>query len=64
MPPSYRDYDYPLWAQVLGWIIASLSLLCIPVYAIIEVIRSPGDNWREVIINYFKVLSHNEYTIV
>ncbi|KOB78852.1 Transporter [Operophtera brumata] len=47
MPPSYRDYDYPLWAQVLGWTIASLSLLCIPVYAVVIVIRSPGESWGE-----------------
>lgn len=47
-PPSYRQYQYPTWAQVLGWIIASLSLLCIPVYAIFVVIGSPGNNWREV----------------
>lgn len=47
-PPSYRQYQYPTWAQVLGWIIASLSLLCIPVYAIVVIIRSPGNSLREV----------------
>ncbi|XP_021181196.2 sodium- and chloride-dependent GABA transporter ine isoform X1 [Helicoverpa armigera] len=46
-PPSYRQYQYPTWAQALGWIIASLSLLCIPVYAVFVVIGSPGNNWRE-----------------
>ncbi|CAB3224548.1 unnamed protein product [Arctia plantaginis] len=42
-PPSYRQYQYPAWAQALGWIIASFSLLCIPVYAIAVIIKSPGD---------------------
>ncbi|XP_063531128.1 sodium- and chloride-dependent GABA transporter ine-like [Cydia strobilella] len=41
-PPSYRQYQYPGWAQGLGWVIASLSLLCIPVYACIIVARAPG----------------------
>ncbi|KAJ0180526.1 hypothetical protein K1T71_003930 [Dendrolimus kikuchii] len=48
-PPSYRHYQYPAWAQALGWIIASLSLLCIPVYAVIVIVRSPGDTLREVV---------------
>lgn len=46
-PPSYRHYQYPAWAQALGWIIASLSLLCIPVYAVIVLIRAPGNNLKE-----------------
>lgn len=50
-PPGYRHYQYPAWAQALGWIIASLSLLCIPVYAVIVIIRAPGSNLREVRIN-------------
>ncbi|XP_063821760.1 sodium- and chloride-dependent GABA transporter ine isoform X2 [Ostrinia nubilalis] len=41
-PPGYRQYAYPAWAQVLGWIIASLSLLCIPVYAVVTIVRAPG----------------------
>lgn len=47
-PPSYRQYQYPAWAQAMGWTIASLSLLCIPVYAVAVVVRSPGNNLREV----------------
>ncbi|KAL0842076.1 hypothetical protein ABMA28_014270 [Loxostege sticticalis] len=46
-PPGYRQYAYPTWAQVLGWIIASLSLLCIPVYAVVTIVRAPGKNFRE-----------------
>lgn len=48
-PPSYRQYQYPLWAQILGWTIASLSLLCIPVYAVAVILRSPGENLLQVI---------------
>ncbi|XP_028156887.1 sodium- and chloride-dependent GABA transporter ine isoform X1 [Ostrinia furnacalis] len=46
-PPGYRQYAYPAWAQVLGWIIASLSLLCIPVYAVVTIVRAPGKSLGE-----------------
>ncbi|GBP30440.1 Sodium- and chloride-dependent GABA transporter ine [Eumeta japonica] len=51
MPPSYRDYQYPAWAQALGWTIASLSLLCIPAYAVVVIIQSPGRSLREKLRN-------------
>ncbi|XP_026758110.1 sodium- and chloride-dependent GABA transporter ine-like [Galleria mellonella] len=50
-PPSYRQHVYPAWAQVLGWTIASFSLLCIPVYAVVIVMRSPGKNLGEKLRN-------------
>ncbi|CAH2073969.1 unnamed protein product, partial [Iphiclides podalirius] len=50
-PPTYRQYQYPAWAQFLGWTIASMSLLCIPVYAVVVIIRSPGNSWREKLRN-------------
>ncbi|KAL4710706.1 hypothetical protein ACJJTC_004351 [Scirpophaga incertulas] len=46
-PPSYRQYPYPAWAQALGWTIASVSLLCIPVYAVVTVARAPGKTLGE-----------------
>lgn len=59
-PPSYRLYHFPAWAQVLGWIIASLSLLCIPVYAVVVFIRSPGDSLREKFHNSIRPISQCE----
>ncbi|CAG4981033.1 unnamed protein product [Parnassius apollo] len=56
-PPSYRHYLYPAWAQFLGWIIASISLLCIPVYAVVVIIRSPGNTWREKFRNSIRPTS-------
>ncbi|CAH0748218.1 unnamed protein product [Diatraea saccharalis] len=50
-PPTYRQYSYPAWAQVLGWTIASLSLLCIPAYAVVTVVRAPGNTIGEVSVN-------------
>ncbi|XP_045785158.1 sodium- and chloride-dependent GABA transporter ine-like [Maniola jurtina] len=57
MPPSYRQYQYPAWAQVLGWTIASVSLLCIPVYAVIVIVRSPGSSFREKLRNSIRPTS-------
>ncbi|XP_026468033.1 sodium- and chloride-dependent GABA transporter ine-like [Ctenocephalides felis] len=47
--PTYHNgkYHYPGWAYALGWFIASVSLACIPVYAIIMVLRAEGDNFLE-----------------
>ena len=33
-PLKYGDIPYPPWAHGLGWIIASISLACIPIFAI------------------------------
>ncbi|CAG9585469.1 unnamed protein product [Danaus chrysippus] len=56
-PPSYRQYQYPAWAQVMGWTIASLSLLCIPVYAVVVIVRSPGSSLREKLRNSIRPTS-------
>lgn len=56
-PPSYRQYMYPVWAQVLGWTIASLSLLCIPVYAVVTIVRAPGKNLGEVTITFIFIFN-------
>ena len=29
-PLQYIDYVYPNWANAVGWCIASLSLICVP----------------------------------
>lgn len=29
-PLQYIDYVYPDWANAVGWCIASLSLICVP----------------------------------
>ncbi|XP_044732346.1 sodium- and chloride-dependent GABA transporter ine-like isoform X2 [Chrysoperla carnea] len=48
-PPTYDNgnYTYPDWAIGLGWFISSLSLICIPAFAIIVFIKSEGKTWKE-----------------
>jgi len=40
--PSYGDYSYPWWCILLGWCIAALSILPIPVMAVIAIINAEG----------------------
>ncbi|XP_015177672.1 PREDICTED: sodium-dependent noradrenaline transporter [Polistes dominula] len=41
-PLTYEDYVYPLWANVMGWLIASSSIIMIPGVAIYKIIVTPG----------------------
>lgn len=49
-PPTYHNgkYEYPTWAHGLGWSITAVSLVCIPSYAIVTIVRAEGDTWFEV----------------
>ncbi|XP_059480264.1 sodium-dependent dopamine transporter [Neocloeon triangulifer] len=41
-PLTYEDYQYPAWANILGWAIAGSSVLMIPGMAIYKIIVTPG----------------------
>lgn len=41
-PLTYEDYVYPLWANVLGWLISSSSIAMIPGVAIYKILTTPG----------------------
>ncbi|XP_061197519.1 sodium- and chloride-dependent GABA transporter ine-like [Saccostrea echinata] len=51
---SYRpfqldDYQYPIWATVLGWFIAALSVLCVPIGMIHSIYQAKGNNlWQKL----------------
>ncbi|KAH8298336.1 hypothetical protein KR018_006062, partial [Drosophila ironensis] len=51
--PTYHNgrYTYPDWAYGIGWMFASFSLICIPGYALVNFLRSSGDNFWERIRN-------------
>ncbi|XP_020706589.1 sodium- and chloride-dependent GABA transporter ine isoform X1 [Athalia rosae] len=55
-PPTYRngEYIYPWWAETLGWGIASLSLICIPAFAIYVLLRAEGDTFLQKLRNSIK----------
>lgn len=35
-------YKYPNWSNILGWVIAASSCICIPVVAIYEILKAKG----------------------
>ncbi|KAJ9586475.1 hypothetical protein L9F63_019875, partial [Diploptera punctata] len=41
-PLTYDEYVYPVWANVLGWIIAGSSIAMIPGVAIYKLVTTPG----------------------
>ncbi|CAH1800555.1 unnamed protein product [Owenia fusiformis] len=41
-PLTYEKYVYPGWANMIGWLIAMSSVVCIPGVALIQIIRAPG----------------------
>lgn len=61
--PTYHNgrYTYPDWAYGIGWTFASLSLICIPGYAIINFMRASGDTFWEVGVLLKKVNSLQSY---
>lgn len=47
VPLRYEDYNYPSWAEWIGWCLALSSILMIPFVAIVQLIRAPG-TFKEV----------------
>ena len=40
--PSYGDYQYPEWAKAIGWSVAMLSVIPMPLVAVIQIYRAKG----------------------
>ncbi|XP_014482322.1 PREDICTED: sodium- and chloride-dependent GABA transporter 1-like [Dinoponera quadriceps] len=51
-PLTYEDYIYPIWANVLGWLVACSSIIMIPGMAIYKIMSTPGS-----IVQKFKILT-------
>ncbi|CAG0887346.1 unnamed protein product [Darwinula stevensoni] len=49
-PLHYEEYDYPDWADGIGWFLALISVAQIPIWAVIAVIRSPGATFKEKLL--------------
>ena len=43
-----RDYEYPDWGIGIGWALASMSLVCIPIGAVVGVWETKGTPFLEV----------------
>ncbi|XP_045475441.1 sodium- and chloride-dependent GABA transporter ine isoform X2 [Harmonia axyridis] len=55
-PPTYNNgsYEYPDWAIALGWLIASVSLLCIPIFMVYVFVKTPGEDIMDKLKNSIK----------
>ncbi|CAN0073158.1 sodium-dependent noradrenaline transporter-like isoform X1 [Lampetra fluviatilis] len=60
-PLSYDEYQFPDWANTVGWGIAISSMMLVPVYAIYKVISIPG-TFREKIA--YAITPEKEYPLV
>ncbi|KAK9514745.1 hypothetical protein VZT92_025437 [Zoarces viviparus] len=51
-PLTYNSsYTYPLWGEVLGWVLALSSMLCIPVTVLYKLLRCKGslrERWQHL----------------
>lgn len=48
--PSYDngEYEYPTGAVIFGWIVSSISILCIPIFMVYTFLQAPGETVCEV----------------
>lgn len=46
---KYKDYVYPWWGELIGWLMAFSSMAIIPIYAIFKIFTTQG-SLREVFL--------------
>ena len=56
----YNEYSYPVWGQVIGWVMSLSSIMCIPGVMIFKIVTTEG-TFQEVIIPHLAsmALEHN-----
>lgn len=51
-PTTYGDYQYPMWGEIIGIMMAASSILCIPAYFFAQLYLTPGSSfqikWRKM----------------
>ncbi len=58
-PPTFSNGEpFPEWSKVFGWVIASLSIIPIPIFGLIEIYRKRG----HFIDVSFSLLLQNTFT--
>lgn len=61
---SYGKYTFPVWASIIGWLLASLSVSAIPIYAFYKLYTYPHGTLREVGFFCVKVEQSDNDTIL
>lgn len=47
-PPTYEEYHYPLWAEMLGWLLIVVTLISVPIFAAYVILNAEGNSIKEV----------------
>ncbi|KAB7507898.1 hypothetical protein Anas_00450, partial [Armadillidium nasatum] len=47
-PSSYATYEYPIWADILGWCISFSCVLAVPIRAAILIAGKSGPIWARI----------------
>ena len=47
-PLKYGDYEYPMWANGIGWWVTASSVSFIPLAALHKIITTPGNKWTQL----------------
>uniref|UniRef100_A0A034WKU2 Transporter n=1 Tax=Bactrocera dorsalis TaxID=27457 RepID=A0A034WKU2_BACDO len=55
---TYNNVHYPSWAYALGWTITALGVLQVPIWAIVAIIRQPGESLTEKVHGAFRPVSN------
>ena len=54
-PITYGDYTFPIWAEVVGYGIAAVSLICIPAGMVKAIFETSGDTY--IMVSTLRYLS-------
>jgi len=49
-PARYGNFIFPGWAQAIGWLILMTALILVPLFAFLQIKKSPGSNFKEKMI--------------
>ncbi|XP_076032383.1 sodium-dependent dopamine transporter-like [Oratosquilla oratoria] len=63
-PLQYKGhvpYTYPSWAESLGWVITSSSMLMIPLWMVIVIIQQPGSLSQKLALSITPLDEHHRY---
>jgi len=63
-PLGDENYDYPDWADAVGWCLACLSMAQIPFWAIVSIFKQKGSSLKNVSIYVTGTRKHDKMSTV
>jgi hypothetical protein len=63
-PLGDENYDYPDWADAVGWCLACLSMAQIPFWAVVSILQQKGSSLRKVSIDVVGTQTPHKTSIV